>query len=284
MSPETKRKTKSRKKSPAAERKASGIPGGLSVCIITFNEEKRLPDCLKSVSFADEIIVVDSGSSDRTREIAADAGARVSIRPFDGYVSQKNHTIALAKMKWVFVIDADEILTPELRSEIIRGLGQNQEEAPVAYRVPRMTNYMGRWIRHSGWYPDYTIRLFQANKASFMGDTVHERANSQGKAGTLKNHLEHFSYNTISDHLKRIDQYSTLIAREKFKRGRKSSVGWALAKSVSKFFLMYVYKLGFLDGRQGLVIAVLGAYYNFLKYIKVWELQQEELLASGFRS
>jgi len=161
-----------------------------------------------------------------------------------------------------------------LRAEIQHTIRSAQH---VAYRVPRMTYYLGKWIRRCGWFPDYNIRLFRNGVAHFEGGTVHERPAIQGSVGTLTGHLEHYSYGNISDHLIRMDQYSTLIAEDKFKRGKSSSPLLAIYKSISKFFLIYVWKRGFLEGRAGFVIAVLGGYYNFLKYIKLWEIRQ------GFR-
>ncbi|MCB1326316.1 MAG: glycosyltransferase family 2 protein [Spirochaetales bacterium] len=249
-------------------------PDGLSVCIITLNEQDRLPRCLDSVSFADELIVVDSGSKDETAAVARERGARVVKRAFEGFVIQKNFAISLARFEWVLVIDADEVVTPELARAIqeVTGRDDVQANGPVAYRVARMSYYLGRWIRHSGWYPDYNIRLFRRGFASFEGGTVHETVVPMGPVATLPGHLEHYSYGDISDHLARIDAYSTLLAQDKHRRGKRSSIPWAITKSCSKFFLTYVYRLGFLDGYAGLVIAVLGAYYNFLKYVKLWEL------------
>ncbi len=200
-------------------------------------------------------------------------GAEVHRRRFDGFVNQKNHAISLARGRWILVVDADEIVTPGLRAEIEDIVRENRGNA-VAYRIPRMTQYLGRWIQHSGWYPDYNIRLFMKSRGRFEGGTVHERVVTSGIIGTLTNHLEHHSYRNVSDHLARMDHYSTLIAEDKFHHGKSSGILWALVKSVSKFLLTYIWRLGFLDGRAGLVIAVLGGYYNFLKYLKLYELRK----------
>lgn len=248
----------------------------ISVCIITRNEEMRLPRSLQSLSFADEIIVLDSESTDRTRDIARSFGAKVFVHEFDNFVNQKNRAIALAQNAWVLVVDADEVVCSELREEILDIV---HDRAPagkrrVAYRIPRMTFYLGRWIRHGGWYPDYNIRLFRRGAARFAGGTVHERALVEGSVGVLLYHLEHYSYEDISQHMLRMNHYSTLIAQDKYARGRRSSPLWAVLKGFSKFFITYFYRGGFLDGWAGLVIAVLGGYYNFLKYVKLWELRR----------
>lgn len=277
-------KKKSRQSPPEKKDKSdragrsSPPAGGISACIITLNEEARLPSCLKALSFADEIIVLDSGSRDGTKRIAESFGARFIRRRFDGFVAQKNHALSLATRKWVISIDADEVVTPGLRDEILKII--QEPESPersgfVAYRIPRLSRYLGRWIRHCGWYPEYKTRLFRRGQGSYRGGIVHETLHVSGNVGTLNNHLEHYSYADLSDHLQRIDHYSTLIAQDKFlNRKEKSSITWSILKSISKFLLTYIYHRGFLDGRAGAVISILAGYYNFLKYLKLWELQQ----------
>ena len=254
---------------------ASDVRAKISACVITLNEEFRLPRCLESLRFVDEVIVLDSESTDNTCKLAADFGAQIHIRKFDGFVNQKNHAVSLARHDWILVVDADEVVSPSLREEILEVLRQSGG-THAGYRVPRISHYLGRWIRHSGWYPDYNIRLFRRDKTKFIGGTVHERAEVQGSVGTLRGHLEHYSYRNVSQHLQRMDRYSDLIAQDKHKSGERSSVTWAVLKGVSKFAITYFYRLGFLDGRAGLVIAILAGYYNFLKYIKLWELNRGE--------
>lgn len=245
----------------------------LSVCIITFNEEKKIARALKSASFADELVVLDGFSTDRTREIAVELGASVHTHRFDGFVNQKNRAMSLTCGEWILVLDADEVITENLRSEILKAI-HNSDSQCRGYRIPRMSWYLGRWIKHSGWYPDYNTRLVKRNFGKFVGGTVHERLVVNGPVCTMRAHMEHYSYDNLSKHLTRIDHYSTLIANDKFNKGRGSTVLWAIIKSISKFFITYVWRFGFLDGRAGLVIAVLGGYYNFLKYIKLWELKK----------
>lgn len=247
--------------------------GRLSVCIIALNEEKNLPTCLAGLGFADEVIIIDGGSIDRTVEVGRKLGARVIERTFDGFVNQRNFALSTVKSPWILIVDADEVVTPGLQEEICKIIN-DPDLLNIAYRIPRMSYYLGQWIHYSGWYPDYNIRLLRNGSGSYTGGMVHESLQVEGKVGTCRNHLEHYSYETVSDHLLRIDQYSTLIAQDRFIRGKKSGITWAILKAVMKFFLMYFYRFGFLDGRAGLVIAVLGSYYNFLKYVKLWELNR----------
>ena len=273
--------TRSKKRrAPAAQKKtgktgSSKTPPRISAVVITHNEETRLPRCLESLSFADEIVVLDSGSTDATRTVARRYGARVHSRAFDDFAAQKNHAAGLARGQWILSIDADEEVTPELGRELQAiARAADTDDRPVAYRLPRMTYYLGRWIRYGGWYPDLKLRFFRNGSGVFQGGPVHEELSVRGPIETLKHELRHYSYRSISDHLERIHRYSSLIALEKFKNGQRSSIPWALGKAVVKFMITYVYRGGFMDGRVGLVIAVLASYYNFLKYIKLWELHR----------
>lgn len=289
------------------------IPG-LSACIITLNEQENLPECLQSLTLAQEIVVVDSGSTDDTRKIARDAGARIFRREFDNYIDQKNFAIEKARGPWILFLDADERIGPALDAEI-RALFQKHqdlksdrggssegkkqfrasldsrgpadsswkagnesgvatlEDQPVGYEIPRSTFYLGRWIRHSGWYPDYTVRLFRKGSGRYEGRTFHEKVKLRGVSGKLRGAILHFSYKNIREHLDVINRYSDLFAAERISMGKGNGVLFSLGKAVVKFLTMYIWKLGLLDGKAGLVIAVLGSYYNFLKYIKVWELK-----------
>lgn len=252
---------------------------GLSACIITLNEEDNLPDCLQSLDFAEEIVIVDSGSTDGTRKIATQAGARFFTRKFDNYIQQKNHAISLAKGPWILFLDADERISPELREQIlglrdqegfIRAISAKKREVS-GFRMPRLTYYLGRWIRHSGWYPDYSIRLFRKGEGRFVGKTFHEKVEVHGEYATLRGPILHYSYRNIQEHLNIINRYSDLFAEERLAAGKSNGVLFSIGEAVVKFLSMYLWRFGFLDGKTGLVIAVLGSYYNFLKYIKVWE-------------
>ncbi|HMV45977.1 MAG TPA: glycosyltransferase family 2 protein [Leptospiraceae bacterium] len=248
----------------------------ISVCIITLNEEDNIGRCLASLDFADEIIIVDSGSTDNTTVIARDyPKTSLYYRKFDTYINQKNYCKSLAKNQWVLALDADEEISLDLKKEILSVSKEKMNEV-VGFFIPRMTLYMGKWIRHGGWYPNYQMRFFQKDKGEFSGILVHETVSIQGKVEYFKNPLSHYSYRNISDHLKFIDRYSELAAVEKFKKGKKSGLSLAIAEAIWKFISMYIIRFGFLDGKVGLIIAILGSYYNFLKYIKLYELNQKK--------
>ncbi|MDF3821785.1 glycosyltransferase family 2 protein [Leptospira sp. 96542] len=249
------------------------MPLPISCAIITLNEEENIVRCLKALSFIDDIVVVDSGSTDNTVELAKSFGARVMERNFDFYPNQKNYAIEQTKHDWVLAIDADEVVSSGLKTEIIN-LFSAGEPKEVGFLIPRLTYYLGKWIRFGGFYPNYQIRLFQKSKGKFGGGFVHERVVLETKPKKLKFPLYHFSYKNISDHLHFIDRYSSLFAEEEYRKGKTSSILWALTKASFKGFYMYWIRLGILDGKQGFVLAVLGFYYNFLKYLKLYEKNQ----------
>ncbi|MBE7412577.1 MAG: glycosyltransferase family 2 protein [Leptospiraceae bacterium] len=244
----------------------------ISACIITLNEEDILESCLKSLDFVDEIIIVDSHSTDRTLEIAKKYKAKTFLRKFDNYVNQKNYCLKKASHDWVLALDADEVVSQKLKQEILL-LKENIFSKYDAFYLPRLSFYLGQWIYHGGWYPNYQIRLFKKSISKFEGQLVHEKVITTGKLSYLKNSLLHYSYKNISDHLKFIDKYSDLTAKERFREGKSCSVVLAVGKAFWKFVWMYFFRLGFLDGKAGLIISILGSYYNFLKYIKVYELK-----------
>lgn len=260
---------------PRPASKKSAAPVRLSVCIITLNEAARLSRCLASAAFADEILVVDSGSTDATQSIARRAGARVLVRPFDGYIAQKNFAIRQCRGDWIFILDADEVISAELARELraIADASLDAGAAPayVAYRAPRLTYYLGRWLRR-GWYPDYNMRLMRRGRARLKGGSVHETGAAEGAVGTLLNPIEHYSYRDIGDHVARMNRYAELVARDKYAQGKRSTPGGALLRGVWKFFVLYVLRGAFLEGRAGLAMAALAGVYNFLKYVRLWEL------------
>lgn len=242
----------------------------ISACIITLNEEDNIKTCLSSLNFVDEIILVDSGSTDQTLKIAEEfTKVKIFYRKFDNYINQKNFCIEQTSHEWILSLDADEEVSENLKSEI---QNLNLDESMDGYFIPRLTYYLGKWIYHSGWYPNFQLRFFKKSKGKFAGILVHETVQISGQVHHLKNPLHHYSYKNISDHLKFIDRYSDLCADEKFKKGKNSGVFIAIIKSVWKFIFMYFIKFGFLDGKVGLIISILGSYYNFLKYIKIYEL------------
>ncbi len=244
----------------------------VSVCIITRDEEGNLPDCLASVRWADEVVVVDSRSTDRTREVASAAGARVIERDFPGHVEQKNFAVEQAKHDWVLCLDADERLSPGLAASV-----QGALEDPGGrdgFECARLTFHCGRPIRHGGWYPDRKLRLFDRRKGSWGGRNPHDHVEVQGAVGRLEGDLLHHSYRSLPDHLRQIDFFTTISAREKKARGVRSSLAKMALRPAWKFLRMFVLKAGFLDGVPGFVVAVLGSYYVFLKYAKLRELER----------
>ena len=245
---------------------------GLSSIIITRNEEANIAACIASVAFADEIIVVDSGSTDRTVELARSAGARVvTTADWPGFGPQKNRALAHATKPWVLSIDADERITPALRDEIVRAVN---DPAPrfAAWDMPRKSSFCGRYMRHSGWYPDRVTRLFRREVGRFSDDVVHERVVVEGATGHLSNEMLHTTYPDLETMLAKLDRYSSASALAMFERGRTSSFLGALLRGKWAFFRTYVLRLGFLDGRMGLVLALSIAETTYYKYLKLWLL------------
>ncbi len=238
----------------------------ISATIISFNEQRNLPRAIESLRCADEILVMDSGSNDRTVEIAEKLGARVVERAWPGYANQKNLAAEQATHDWVLSIDADESLSEALEGEIWR-LKKNGPQFE-AYTMPRMAQYLGRWIRHSGWYPDRKVRLYDRRKARWEGAYVHESVKVRGRIGHLQSNLLHFTCNSLSEHLKTMDRYTTLAAEQLLATGEQVTWGRLILEPPRTFFRTYVLKLGFLDGVEGLAIANMAALYNFVKYAK----------------
>lgn len=245
----------------------------ISCIIIVKNEERNINACLDSLAWADEIIVVDSGSADRTREICARYPKVVfSDHPWEGFGPQKNRALGLATSQWVFSIDADERVTPELAEEIIKTIAKPSHDA---YLVKRKNIYCGTWVRRSGWWPDEVVRLFRRGKAMFNDRLVHESLEFKGRPGTLENPLEHHSYSGAGDFISRVDRYSTLGARMLKERGKKAGTISVLARTVMAFLRSYIFKKGFLDGRAGLLIAFSTAEVTFYKYMKLSEMNRQ---------
>lgn len=242
----------------------------ISVVVITYNEERNIGRCLASVQgIADELLVVDSSSADNTAEIAATFGARVVQQPFEGYARQKNIATGLATHDWILSLDADEELTPALKDSI---LGVKNNPTYNVYRIPRLTNYCGKWIRHAGWYPDYQIRLYNRTKGAWQELKVHEYwklHNDADKMGTLKGDLLHYSFTSREEHLKKIERYSELAAQAAVEKGRSASIFKIIFSPIWHFISEYFFRLGFLDGVHGFTICRLSAYAAFVKYSKI---------------
>ncbi|MFZ5448710.1 MAG: glycosyltransferase family 2 protein [Thermodesulfobacteriota bacterium] len=244
----------------------------LSIFIIALNQEANIGECLASVSFADDIVVVDTGSTDRTLEVARSYTDRVLTAPWQGFGRTKNYALDQARGDWVFSLDTDERVPPELQDEIQAVVKAN---GPLAgYRVPRKNYFCGRWIRHLGWYPDYTLRLFRRDQGRFRDQGVHEEVMVAGPVGNLKTPLEHYSYRSVSEYVTRMDRYARLAALELAKRGRRPYPGELLYRPVLSFFHLYVLRRGFLEGATGYTLAALMSMYKFLKYYYLRELSQ----------
>jgi glycosyltransferase involved in cell wall biosynthesis len=243
----------------------------LSAVVITHNEEAQLEEALRSVAFCEEIVVVDSGSTDRTREIAGAAGARV-IRnePWPGFAAQRNVAVDAANHDWVLAIDADERVAAPLREEILALRGRGF--ACAGYRIPRAAFYLGRWIRGTDWYPDPQVRLFDRRRGRWEGAHVHESVRVRGPVGRLRSDMEHHPYADISDHMRKIDRYTTLWAQQAFEEGRRTNVVEAAANCFWTFFRNYALKRGFLLGQAGFTVSTLNSYYTYTKLAKLLEL------------
>jgi glycosyltransferase involved in cell wall biosynthesis len=251
----------------------------LSVTVITKNEARDIGDALRSVAWADEIIVVDSFSTDNTFAIARQHTDHVVQRAWPGYVDQKNHAASLASHDWIFSLDADERVTPELAAEIQRVLAEAPSKA--AYRIPRVTWHLGRWVRTTDWYPDYQLRLYDRRSAQWTGRYVHEAVTVRGDVGQLQAELQHFAYRDIADHLETIDRYTTYAAKQMHESGRHAGLLQIAGHPPLAFLRNYLAHGGIRDGAAGFIISSLNAYYVFLKFAKLWELQQQDRISSS---
>jgi len=253
-------------------------PQRLSVIVITKNEECNIVDCLKSASWAAEIVVVDAESSDRTVELARQFTKHVFVRRWEGYAESKNFALSRACGEWILWLDADERVTPELAQEI-RETIQDESRTCDAYEVARRAYFLGKWMKHCGWYPGYVARLFRKNSAMFNDAKVHEGLNLKGKAGRLKNDLLHFTDDTLYHYFEKFNRYTSLAAEELAEANRESSLYDLIIRPPYLFCKMYFLRLGLLDGMHGLVLSLVSAAYVFTKYAKLWQLRQK--LAAG---
>lgn len=242
----------------------------VSVCIITFNEEDRIRDCLESVIWADEIIVVDSYSVDRTVEICKEYTDKVFLHKWSGFVEQKNYAIDKAKNNWVLCVDADERVPDELADEINEELGV-QDIKYNGFFLRRHSYYLGRLLNYGGWYPDYKLRLFRKDKGRCKGINPHDKVEVQGTKKYIKKEIIHYPYRSIADQLKTIDNYSTLFADEMIRSGKKFNMLQMFIRPPTRFLETYIWKKGFLDGLPGLINILIASFYVFLKYLKWYE-------------
>jgi glycosyltransferase involved in cell wall biosynthesis len=246
----------------------------ISAIVITFNEEHNIAAALESLSWADEIVIVDAESTDRTVEIASRFTDRILIRPWPGYSAQKNFAAEQATNDWIFSLDADERVTPELQTAILEMKDQSEPQA-AGYETARRTFYMGRWIKHSGWWPDRKVRFYDRRRARWRGDFVHESLEVNGRIDRLEGELLHFTVRNASEHHLRMDRYTTLAAQDLYSRGKHKSIVSIFIGPLIIFVRSYVFKLGFLDGVPGFAIAGFAAHYEFLKNLKLWEMRSK---------
>jgi glycosyltransferase involved in cell wall biosynthesis len=245
----------------------------LSVVVVTLNEEERLRACLESVAWADEIVVVDAESQDKTAQVAREFTDRVIVRPWPGFAAQKNFGLAEAAGDWILSLDADEQVSSELRDEVGRVLARGGPHD--GYRAPRQNIFWGRWVRHGGLWPDWQLRLFRRGCGQFVERAVHESVEVTGTVGRLESPLIHRSYRDVADFLARADRYSTLAAEEWVKSGRRVRVSDLVVRPAGRFVSMYLLRLGCLDGGRGFLLATLYAYYVFVRSAKALERLRE---------
>jgi glycosyltransferase involved in cell wall biosynthesis len=251
----------------------TSVSPAVSACIVTRDEEDRLPECLASLAWCDEILVVDSHSTDRTREVAAEVGARVVERDWPGHVAQKEFAVRAARHDWVFCIDADERVSKELADEI--AVHRSRGFAGCAgYSMPRRSSYLGRWIRHGTWYPDRKLRLFDRRHGGWSGRDPHDRVEVAGRVEALRGALLHHPYRSLEDHLATIDRYTTITAGELHREGRRAHLHDLVLRPPLRFLSFYLLRLGCLDGWRGLLLAYLAAHYVRLRYAKLWLLER----------
>ncbi len=246
----------------------------VSVLVITLNEEKNIRECLQSVSWADEIVLVDAQSQDRTVEIAGEFTDRVFVRPWAGFAATRQYALSQCRQEWVLWLDADERATPELAREIREVI---RDTAHAGFEIPRLAWFLGRWIRHGGWYPGYVLRLFRRQGAEFTDRMVHEGVVVKGSTGKLKNHLLHYTDPNIEHYFQKFNLYTGLAARELHEKGVPFRLRDLIFRPLFMFIKMYLLRRGFLDGLQGFLLACFSSAYVFAKYAKLWELTYGEM-------
>lgn len=246
----------------------------VSACTIVLNEERNIRDCLESIGWADEIVVVDAFSEDRTVAICREFTDRIYQRKWTGFYDQLRFAFQLAKNPWIFYIEADERVSPELKEEIQRELSVNANPWD-GFSVPRLTHYLGKWIYHGSWYPDRLNRLFQKEKLILIGPNPHLKMRIDGEVKGLQGNLLHFTGPDISWFLKKMDHYTETIAENKCEQDKACRLRDLLFRPPARFLKSYLLKAGFRDGMHGFIIAVMGAFYVFTKYAKLWDMEQK---------
>jgi glycosyltransferase involved in cell wall biosynthesis len=249
----------------------------ISACVTACNEEDKIGRCLGSLTWCDEIVVVDSYSTDNTVEICRQYTDRVYQHEWLGYIGQKNLIRGMASHPWVFFLDADEEVSPKLRDEILAIFRKNPREY-VGYQFPRMVFYLGKWIRHGEWYPDTKLRLFLKDHGKSAGREPHDHVVVNGPVRNLTPPIFHYTYDGISDHLKTMNRFSSITAQEKYREGVRFHWGDILFRPLWRFFKAFFFKRGFLCGRHGLLIATVSSFAVMMKYYKLWEIEYNEAL------
>lgn len=248
----------------------------ISAVVITRNEENNIDRCLSSVSWVDEIVLIDHQSTDGTLEIANKHGARIYSPPWRGFGPAKQEGVERAEGEWILSIDADEEVSKDLSEEIQKVI--KDPEGFDGFMLPRRTNFLGRWINHCGWYPDYVLRLFRRDKGKFNEAVVHEKVEVTGLVGKLKNDLKHYSYPDFETYLEKSNQYTTLGARQAFQRGRRSAWSDVSLRPLASFFSHYVVRQGFRDGTEGFIISTMSAVAVLVKYTKLRQMHKKTRL------
>ncbi len=247
----------------------------VSVIVITKNEERNIRECLTTVGWAKELVVVDAGSEDQTVAIAKEFTPHVHVRPWDGYGAAKNFALACCTSEWILWLDADERVTPDLQTEIATALNSVPEDV-AGFTVPRLANFLGTWIRHCGWYPGRVTRLFRRSAGRFSEERVHERLLLSGKTLALRSDLLHYTDRDLAHYFDKYNRYTSLAAEELQERGVRFGATATVLRTLWTFMRMYVIRGGFLDGTAGLILCVSSASYVFTKYAKLWERQHQQ--------
>lgn len=248
--------------------------GKVSCVIITYNESRNIRRCLESVSWADEIVVVDSHSTDDTKKIVSEFTDKIYDLRWEGFGPAKEFARSQASGEWILSVDADEVVTENLRDEIKRTIRSEDSKDKDGYLIPRRSNFLGRWVRHGGWYPDLVLRLFRKDKGEFTHQLVHEEVKVGGRRGCLKNDLLHYTDPDFDHYLEKLNRYTSLDALQLHGEGREAKLLHILLRPLLTFFKMFIFKGGFLDGVPGLILSVSSAFHVFSKYVKLWHLNQ----------
>lgn len=247
----------------------------ISAFVVCMNEERNIRRCLESLKWCDEIVVIDSGSTDETLTICREYTSKVIVRPWAGYVGQKSFGLEQCSHPWVLNVDSDEEVSNELREEILEILSRNGNLPRPAsgYYLPRVVFYLGRWWKKGGWHPEFRLRLMRREQTSWGGNEPHERAVVSGNTAKLRSELRHFTYSDITEHVSSLNNFSNVSAQTMYERGERSSIIKMAINPWARFMKFYFLKRGFLEGKAGLIVAMLEGYYVFLKYSKLWALE-----------